>query len=108
VLLNSDFSVDGSQIYQLIFTNQEVEVTGIEPTQTVQARPTQVSTPTPIPTAVKTQPAPTIEVTEETPTQFPEDQGNSGNLPWLGIIAPVAIGLIILIIIGLIVRWIRR
>ncbi len=108
VLLNSDFSIDGGQIYQMIFTNHAIEVPEIEPTPVTQATATQVSTPTPVPTIEKTEPATTSEANSETPADYPDDQGNSGASTWLGIIAPVAIALIVVIVIALIVRWIRK
>ena len=107
VLLNSDLSIDGGQIYQMIFTNHTSEIPEIEPTAIIEATSTQVSPATPVPTIAATEAAPTSEPTNETPIQFNDDQGNSGASSWIGIIAPVAIGLIVVIVIALIVRWIR-
>lgn len=106
-LLNSDFSIDGGQIYQMIFTNHAIEVPENEPTPVVQTTPTPVSTPTPVPTVVNFEPTPTSETINETPVQFTEEPENSGNSTWIGIIAPIAIGLIVMIVIVIIVRWIR-
>jgi hypothetical protein len=107
VLLNSDFSLDGGQIYQMIFTNHAVEVPEIEPTPIIQTTPPPLSTPMPEPTLAKTEAAPTSEATNETPVQFTEEPGNSGTSTWIGIIAPIAIALIVLISIVIVVRWIR-
>jgi len=106
-LLNSDFSLDGSQIYQMIFTNHTIELPEIEPTPVLQATPVPTATQIPVPTIMKTDPAPTSEIIIETPVQFTEEPGNSGSSSWIGIVAPAAIGLIVLIVIVIIVRWIR-
>ncbi len=108
VLLNSDLSIDGGQIYQMIFTNHTVEAPEIAPTPVQQATPTQISTPTALPTIVPTEPAPTSESSNESPIEFTDNQGNSGASTWIGIIAPVAIGLLVVIVVALIVRWIRK
>ena len=92
----------------MIFTDHAIEVPEIEPTPVTLATATQVSTPTPVPTIEKTEPATTSEANSETPADYPDDPGNSGTSTWLGIIAPVAIGLIVVIVIALIVRWIRN
>ena len=107
VLLDSDFSLDGGQIYQMIFTKYAIEVPEIEPTTVVQITPTPLSTLTPAATIVKTEPAPTSETGNETPVQFAEEPENSGTSTWITILAPIAIGLIVLIVIVFIVRWIR-
>ena len=106
-LLNSDFSLDGSQVYQMIFTNHTIELPYIVPTPVMQATPLPTATQMPVPTIVKTDPAPTSEINIETPVQFTEEPENSGSSSWIGIVAPAAIGLIVLIVIVIIVRWIR-
>jgi len=106
-LLNSDLSLDGGQIYQMIFTNHAVEVPEVETIPVVQSTPTPLSTPTPKLTLAKTEAAPTSEATNESPDHFPEEPENSGTSSLIGIFAPIAIGLIVLIVIILIVRWIR-
>jgi hypothetical protein len=108
VLLNSDLSVDGNPVYQMIFTNHRVEVLEVQPTPVLQATPTSTPTPVATPTVVRTEPAPTSEAGNDTPIDFTDNQGNSDISTWIGIIAPVAIGLIVVVVIALIIRWIRN
>ena len=107
VLLNSDFQIDSGQIYQMIYTNHAVEVPEIQQTEVVDATPTLRVTAIPAPTQEVTEMVPTSEATDEPPVDFNEEPGNSGASSWLSIVAPVAIGLIVVIVIALIVRWIR-
>lgn len=108
VLLNSDYSANGDQNYQIIFTNHAVEMPEIGSPPIIQVTPTASPTDTPVPTIVDIEPSPTIGASTETPIQFNENQGNSGSSNWIGIVAPVAIGILVVLVVVLIVRWIRR
>jgi hypothetical protein len=108
VLLNSDLSIDGSQIYQMIFTNLSIDVPEIESTPVSLPTATQVVQETVVPTIAATVSAPTSEATPTTQNRFTGDQGNSGAPTWIRIIAPVVIGLILMVVIVFIVRRFRN
>ena len=70
-------------------------------------QPTPEPTPSPEPSPEPT-PNPTDESNVDTPIQLDDEQGNAGLAAWFGILVPGFIGLVILFIIALIVRWIRK
>jgi hypothetical protein len=108
ILLNNDITQDGNEYYQLFFTNQAIDVPEAEATTIVQITPTQETTSTSLPIFQATTPSPSPPVSTETPVLFPVEPENRGNSDLIAIGGPVAIGLIVILLIIIIVRWIRR
>ncbi|MBE9475313.1 MAG: exo-alpha-sialidase [Chloroflexi bacterium] len=108
VLLDRDFTMDGNEQYHLLFTYQAMEDPELGADQVIQITPTQDPVIAPIPTIRAPEPSPTVIEITETPINFPVEPGNLGNSDWIVIAGPVAIGLIALVVIIFVVRWIRR
>ncbi len=107
-LLNSNFPISGNGEYQLTYTDFSMDVPVVESTPITESINALEDIPTQIPTPLATDPAqPTIQ---STPTQisFPDETDSPGNTSWLMVAGPVVIGLIALVVIVLVVRWIRR
>jgi hypothetical protein len=107
-LLNSNLGVHENGEYQLSYTDLELDVPESESiTTTASEIPAEVI-PTQIPTVQATEPA--QPVIQQTPTQvnFPEEAEVPGNINWLVIAGPVLVGIIALVLIVLVVRWLRK
>lgn len=107
ILLNNDITQDGNEYYQLFFTNQAIDLPEAA-AAIVQITPTQETTLTTLPIIQATTPSPSPPVSTETPVLFPVEPENRGNLDLIAIGGPVVIGLIVILLIIIVVRWIRR
>ena len=108
LLINSNSAAEVAEKYQLIYTNHLIEVPKIDQTPTLEVTPIPVNTPTPVLTIQSSALVPDQTVGTATAVVFTEAPDNSGNSEWFLIAGPVVVGLIIVVVIVLIVRWIRR
>jgi hypothetical protein len=104
-LLNSILALQGIDQHQLIYTDLALEVPQLLATEVT---PTPDNIPTPIPTIQQTEPSqPQVTITA-TPVTFSLDNDNPGNSDWIFVAGPIVIGLIILVVVVLVVRWVRK
>ena len=104
-LLNSNLAMQSFDQYQLFYTDLAMEVPALT---TSEITPTPDVIPTPIPTIQNTEPFQPQITSTPTPVTFPLDNDNPGNSDWIFVAGPVLVGLIILVVIFLIVRWVRN
>jgi hypothetical protein len=108
ILFNNDITQDGNEYYQLFFTNQAIDVPEAEAPTIVHITPSQETTSTTLPIIQAATPSPSPPVSTETPVPFPVEPENRGISDWIVIAGPVAVGLIVILLIILVMRWIRR
>jgi hypothetical protein len=108
LLLISNHSREITEQYRLIYSNHSIEGQISAPTPTFEITSVPTNTPTSVLTSLEAVSTPTQTPTEATQIDFPVTQDISTTSEWYLIVGPVAIGLIIVVVIVLIVRWIRR
>jgi hypothetical protein len=108
VLLNNEHPEFGNHQYNIFYTEHTSELPEIDTINFMVATPTPGFNPTPLSTGQESRPTQTRVIGTPTPIIFPEDPANSGTSDWIVILGPVGIGLIVLVLVIVVVRWLRE